>query len=323
MPRHDRGILRDIHDPGRRRVLIAGVMASGSGCAGALYSPGLAAHERDSDRALVVEPVPAQVPAQEGIAELADAKLWYWDTGGPGEPIVLLHPMTGSGHVWLYQQPALAKAGYRVIGYSRRGFRNSSKVSADNPGTGCEDLRQLLDFLKIDRFHAVSTAGGAFVAADFAVSHGQRIKTLVLACTMLGIDEGRMAQLTSVLRTPGFEGMPASFRELSPSYRALNPEGTRHWEELERNSRSAPGPQVRQPMANKLTVEVLRRLKMPTLLISGESDLIAPPPVARLFAQYIPGCELVLLRECGHSAYWERPTLFNQAVLEFVGRHRV
>ena len=42
-------------------------------------------------------------------------------TGG-GQPIVLLHPATGSGLIWAYQQPAFVKAGYRVIAYSRRGY---------------------------------------------------------------------------------------------------------------------------------------------------------------------------------------------------------
>lgn len=302
----------------RRRLLIAGAMAGGGVLLGTAATSTLWA--ADATGGMTIEPIPAQVPARQGVAELPDAKLWYWDTGGSGEVIVLMHPMTGSGLVWEYQQPVFAKAGYRVIGYSRRGFQGSSEVAAAKPGIGSEDLKHLLDFLKVDRFHLVSTAGGAFVAADFAISHPQRVISLVLACTMLGIQDGKMAQLTSGLRTPGFEEMPASFRELGASYRSLNPEGVRRWEELEHTSRSGAGPLVRQPYANKLAVELLRQLKMPTLLISGEADLIAPPPVARLLVQYIPGAELAMMPESGHSAYWEQPTLFNKAVLKFVGR---
>src|SRR5262245_56758210 len=66
-------------------------------------------------------PIPAQAPAKEAMAPLPGTQLWYWDTGGSGVPIVLLHPATGSGLIWGYQQPVFAKAGYSVIGYARSG----------------------------------------------------------------------------------------------------------------------------------------------------------------------------------------------------------
>ena len=45
-------------------------------------------------------PIPAQVPAKDGVAQLPDTRLWYWDTGGQGVPIVFLHPATGSALIW-------------------------------------------------------------------------------------------------------------------------------------------------------------------------------------------------------------------------------
>ena len=41
-------------------------------------------------------PIPEQVPVKDGQAQIPDTRLWYWDTGGTGVPIVLLHPATGS-----------------------------------------------------------------------------------------------------------------------------------------------------------------------------------------------------------------------------------
>src|SRR5215218_3654543 len=89
--------------------LVAGLASAGGG----ISAPATA-------QPIVVTPIPTQVPAKEGVAEIPDTRLWYWDTGGDGAPIVLLHPATGSGLIWGYQQPVLAKAGYRVIAYSRR-----------------------------------------------------------------------------------------------------------------------------------------------------------------------------------------------------------
>src|SRR3954465_5340275 len=81
-----------------------------------------------SQAAMTPVPVPAQVPAKEAWAQLADTRLFYWDTGGDGQPIVLMHPNSGSAMIWGYQQPAFAGAGYRVIAYSRRGYTNSAPI---------------------------------------------------------------------------------------------------------------------------------------------------------------------------------------------------
>jgi pimeloyl-ACP methyl ester carboxylesterase len=95
---------------------------------------------------MIPVPIPAQVPAKDGVAQIPDTRLWYWDTGGQGVPIVLLHPATGSALIWGYQQPVLAKAGYRVIAYSRRGYYNSAPFDRNNPGIGSEDLRHLAGY---------------------------------------------------------------------------------------------------------------------------------------------------------------------------------
>ena len=46
--------------------------------------------------ASLMMPLPAPAPAKEALATLPDTRLWYWDTGGDGAPVVLVHPATGS-----------------------------------------------------------------------------------------------------------------------------------------------------------------------------------------------------------------------------------
>ena len=65
----------------------------------------------DASASLMV-PLPAPVPAKEALATLPDTRLWYWDTGGEGIPVVLVHPATGSALIWGYQQPAFANCAY-------------------------------------------------------------------------------------------------------------------------------------------------------------------------------------------------------------------
>jgi pimeloyl-ACP methyl ester carboxylesterase len=263
--------------------------------------------------------LPEPIQAKDGLAVLPDTRLYYWDTGGEGQPIVLVHPATGSALIWGYQQPVFAKAGYRVIGYSRRSYYNSDPVAADHPGIASEDLDHLADYLGLRKFHLVGSAAGGGIAADYAVSHPERLLSLVIASNPGGLSRGPIAELYESLRPKEFPELPADFRELGPSYRAANPAGAKLWLELEHKAvTSRP---FRQQPANRITEATLNRLHVPTLLISGEADLASPPGLIRKVAAQIPSAELVTVPESGHSSYWERPDIFNRAVLDFIGRH--
>jgi pimeloyl-ACP methyl ester carboxylesterase len=263
--------------------------------------------------------LPAPVPAKEGLATLPDAHLWYWDTGGNGPAIVLLHPATGSGLIWGYQQPAFAKAGYRVIAYSRRAYHGSDPLPKDNPGVASQDLHALVESLGLSKFHLVGSAAGGGVAADYAVSHPDRLLSLVINSNPAGLSGGTIVQTYESLRPKGFAEMPPDFRELGPSYRAANPAGVKAWLELEH--KAVTSNPFRQRAANAITEATLSRLQVPTLLVTGEADLYSPPALIRMVAAQIPNSEVVIVREAGHSSYWEQPDSFNRAVLDFVARH--
>src|SRR5437763_8748572 len=133
-----------------RRGLLLGSAVMGPGVTAlAARTATAAAAAASRPDSLMAIPIPPQVPAAEGVAALPDTRLWFWDTGGRGQPIVLLHPATGSGLIWGYQQPVFAKAGYRVIGYSRRGYINSAPGDKAKPGIGSVDLHNLVDFLGV------------------------------------------------------------------------------------------------------------------------------------------------------------------------------
>ena len=263
--------------------------------------------------------LPAQVPVKEGWAQLSDTRLWYWDTGGSGQPVVLLHPATGSSEIWSYQQPALARAGYRVVAYSRRGYYKSDPVPRENPGSASEDLKNLLDVLGIGKCHLAGSAAGCAIALDFALSYASRLYSLTLACGVGGIEDEDYVKMAAEVRLPGFDGMPAEFRELSPSYRASNPEGTARWVELERAA--VTGNRFGQKPANRISWAALERMNVPTLLIGGDADLAVAPPMLRAIARHLPDAELIFVPEAGHSVYWEQPEAFNRALLSHLAKH--
>ena len=265
----------------------------------------------------------APLPGREAHADLPGVRIWYTDTGGSGVPVVLLHANTGSSRVWDYQTPAFTARGYRVIAYDRRGFgRSIIDPGGLQPGTGADDLLGLVNHLGVDRFHLVGTAGGAFVALDFALSFPQRLRSLVIANSIGAVQDEDYLELGRRLRpAPQFNALPPEIRELGPSYRAANPEGTRRWVELERISRPEGPPAPAQTMRNRVTFAALEQISTPTLLLTGGADLFAPPPLLKLFSARIKRSESVVVPEAGHSSYWEQPEVFNRAVLAFLRKH--
>lgn len=262
---------------------------------------------------------PPQAPAQGRLRQLRQVRLFAWDTGGPGEAVVLLHPMTGSHAVWPYQQPVFAAAGYRVIGYSRRNFFQSDTHPVDTPTADAGDLRDLLDLLRIDRAHLVASAAGAFTALDFAALHPGRVRSLVLASSLALARTAQDRAMLAGLLPKGWAQLPPEFRELGPAYRAANPEGVRRWIELAGKARHGPPPPRGAPRPSaKLGLASLP----PVLAMGGDADLYAPPPLIRAFARHAGNVEIAVFAEAGHALFWEQPDGFNDRILAFLRRIR-
>jgi pimeloyl-ACP methyl ester carboxylesterase len=255
----------------------------------------------------------------EGHAAFAGRRIWYRDSGGNGVPVVFLHAGTGSSLVWELQIPVFTAVGYRFIAYDRLGHGRSVLEPGAQPGTAADDLEGLALYLQLDRFHLAGTAAGGIVALDYALSFARRLRSLVVANSIGGVEDEDYQALQRRLRPPQFAALPPQLRELGPAYRAANPQGEARWIELERLSNATRLPA--QAMRNRLSFSLLETIRVPTLLLTGDADLYTPPPVLRLFAARIGNSHPVVFDECGHSAYWEQPEAFNKEVLAFLGKH--
>lgn len=270
-----------------------------------------------SQLVIPITPVPEQATASEGMADVGDAKIWYWDTGGTGPAVILLHAGVGSGAFWPYQQPVLAKAGYRVVSYSRRGHFKSETGPKDNLGTAAGDIVKLMDHLRIDKAHIVGTAAGGIYATDLALTNPGRVRSLIIACSLVTVDDAAYMKESGALRPKGFTEMAPEFRELGPAYRAGHPEGTAHWIRLEKE---AVHTAIRQPLNQKLTLEALEKITQPVLMMTGDADLYTPPPMLKKMVDRLKTKEVLIIDGAGHSAHWEQPAVFNKAVLDFLAK---
>lgn len=257
-------------------------------------------------------PLAKPAPAREGLLSIAKGRIGFWDTGGRGEAVVLLHPATGGLASWETQRQALSRAGYRVIAYSRRGYAPSDPMPQGGMDEG-EDLVAVLDQLGVTKLHLVGVAAGVGVALRYLNRYPERLLSLTLACSLIGVRDPEIEAMMARIRPPGFDALPAEFRELSASYRAADPKGVERWRAIE----SARPPAFRSASPG-MTFPQIAATRVRLMLMTGESDLYAPPSMIRYAATRLPAAKVAILREAGHAIFWEQPTAFNRALLGFL-----
>ncbi len=254
------------------------------------------------------------------FVELPNVKLWVTDSGGTGDPIILLHANTGTSENWQKQTPALVQAGYRVIAIDRPGWGKSTVRAGMKPISVAEDLDALADQLKLDKFHLLGVAGGGYIAFDYAAWRPQRLKSLVVAASGLGLVGDEEAEaFRRAAAIPGFSQLPPEVREMSPSYRGTNPEGVARWKEIEAHAMQ-PGAVV-PPLHTPNTDAKIASITTPILVVAGDVDLTTPSAAVRLWAKHLKTYDWALIPEAGHSVAWEQPEAFNQAVIAFLRKH--
>lgn len=262
-------------------------------------------------------PPPQQMPVREGHVKVPGAELFYWDTGGTGVPILLAHAGTGSAYAWQYQQPVFATAGYRVIAFSRRGYSGTKVLDERAVYSALEDIDGLVDELKLRRFHALGTAAGGGIMLDYAVKRPTKLLSLIVASAIGNIGDESYRKASAALRPPEFHNLPIEFQELGPCYRATSPDGVARWVDLVKKA----GKSLRETSIRTPTQwNDIASLAMPILWMTGDADPFIPPPLLAHFHRHSSQSDFCVVDGSGHSIYWERPDVFNAAVLDFLKR---
>lgn len=244
---------------------------------------------------------------------------------GQGHPVVLIHGVGLNKEMWGGQIVGLAPH-YQVIAYDMLGHGASPRPASETGLLGyAEQLRDLLDHLRIDQATVIGFSMGGLVARAFALHFPDRIAGLVALNSVFNRSPEQRASV--IARTsqaaehgPDANAAEALSRWFSREYQAANP---------------AQMAAIRQKLASNdpqgyLTTyklfatqdmyraEDLAQIKVPTLVATGELDPGSTPEMARQLAQRIPGAEAVILAEQRHMMPVESPRLVNQVLLEFL-----
>lgn len=252
--------------------------------------------------------------------DIGDAQLWVEDSGGACVPLILLHAAAGHSACWVEQRPLFEAAGHRVITFDMRGFgRSRTDPGQDGAGSIAGDLECLVDKLSLSSFCLLGTAYGGFGAIEYALDNPACVKALVISTSFGGLSDPEFTELRARHVRPDLATLPTVEKELGSSYRSSNPDGVRRFLTMEQGSYKPHG--VRQRLRQATTLSRLEGMQAPTLVIAGDEDAYAPPPVMQLFADRIAGAQFEVLDGVGHRAYWDKPQQWHEMVIRFLARH--
>jgi len=113
------------------------------------------------------------------FVQLNGVRLNYLDWGGDGPPVVMIHGLGDDPHIFDDLAEHLRDR-FHIVAYARRGHGSSDVPDGPyDSGTLIEDLRQLLDHLKIQRTHLVGWSMGGNEVTAFAGEHPDRVDRIV------------------------------------------------------------------------------------------------------------------------------------------------
>jgi 3-oxoadipate enol-lactonase len=253
-----------------------------------------------------------------------DAEIVYWVLGD-GPPVFLLHPFPVNHEFWLPVAEVLATR-YRVVLPDLRGHGDSAV--GEGPATmekHAADIAHVMDDASVGRAPLVGVSIGGYALFEFWRKHRGRVAALGLFNTKAAADgsearAGRLQAANEVLdrgTEPFFESMIP--RVLAKTTREMRPDLADGALRMMRKMSPEDVAQVQRGMAARPdSVETLKTINVPTLLVTGDDDVTTGVNEAEVMRQHIRGSQLRVVAKAGHYAAWEQPEEVTRLLRQFL-----
>ncbi len=248
-----------------------------------------------------------------------------YDVRGSGPVLLLLHAFPLGLFMWDPQAEALS-ATHRVARFDARGFGGSAL--GGEPFTMeriADDAAAVLDALAVEKAVVGGCSMGGYAAFAFARRHPRRLAGLVLQDTRAGADseEAKANRATLAARVLA-EGATAAVEAFLPKLLGETAQRTQPVlvalvrERILAAPRQAIAGALHGLAAREDSRATLGAIRVPTLVLVGEEDVLTPPSEAEAMAAAIPNARLERIPHAGHLANLENPQAVNTALGRFL-----
>jgi 3-oxoadipate enol-lactonase len=241
------------------------------------------------------------------------------------ETIVLINGLADDLLSWGFQVPALVEAGFRVLRFDNRGIGKTDRPKGPYSSRQmAADAKALVDHLGITGFHLMGVSMGGMISEEYAIAYPGDLKSLTLACTYgkadafcqtmfaMWADIAKKISVPFVMRDvalwaftgPFFNERPDDAAEFATAMAGLDQTTDVYLAQL-------------AVIQDHDATARLGQIKVPTLVIAGEEDILIPVRLSRKLQEAIPGAKWKTVPG-GHACIWETPDPFNDAFIDFV-----
>lgn len=262
------------------------------------------------------------------MAVINDANIYYVDMGQhSGMPVVFLHGFPFNHTMWEPQLGVVGKL-YRAVAYDIRGHGDSSVGDGQYSIEGhVDDLESLLDHLNIGKCVIVGLSMGGYITLRALERNPERFIAAVLCDTRSEADSNeaklkRFAGMKGVKKdgsaafAEGF--VKAVFAPESMTSRHVAVSAIRNI--ITRTPTLSIAGTLLALAARTDTTASLANIKVPTMILVGEHDVVTPPAAAQALHERIAGSELYIIPQAAHMSNMENPDTFNEHLLIFLKR---
>ncbi len=249
----------------------------------------------------------------------------FYEIRGNGPPVVLLHPFPSHHEFW-HPVAAALEARYRLILPDLRGHGDSEV--GEGPAfmsKHASDIARVLDAAGIGQAAFVGCSIGGYILFEFWRRYRARMTALALCDTRPQADNAearanRLKSADTVLEQgtePFIESMiPKLMGRTTVSTRPDLVAGARA---MMRKMSAEDISQVQRGMAERPdSVADLKTIKIPTLIVIGEEDVLSTVADGELMRQNIAGSQLKVIPKAGHYAAWEQPEAVGTVLRQFL-----
>jgi len=252
---------------------------------------------------------------------------YYELHGKEGLPwLVLSHSLACSVRMW-DEQIAAFRDRYRILAYDTRGHGGSdAPAGAYTLELLADDLKALLDHLRIARAHYCGLSMGGMIGQTYALKYPGTFATLTLADTTSRIPAEAVPVWQDRIRTAERQGMqplvePTLARWFTEPYRKAQPQTMRRIGDLIGSTPVAGYAGCCQAIPKINLTSRLKEIRCPILILVGEDDPGTPVAMSKEIHENAPGSKLVVLPRAAHLSNIEQSGGFNRALDEFLQTH--
>lgn len=243
--------------------------------------------------------------------DVNDIKIYY-ETYGEGEPLLLLHGNGGSIENFYKQIPEFSKY-FKVIAIDSRAQGRSTDSDREiSYALMASDMAALIDKLKLGIVNVVGWSDGGIIGLELAYTYPDKVKKLVAIGANYSNKD--FSATSDHIRMDAKDTLVIGSRKLSQKYKNT-------LERLSPNPERIPG--IRRKLKTLMekypnfTKKQLETIKTPTLVVSGDHDIISLDHTVSLFAS-LPHAQLFVVPDATHIVPVEKPFLFNSVVINFL-----